>query len=423
MRSPLQVLVLAALALAGTAAQAQSVVSMWVHAGAGPEAAAYTEAVKSFNGSHSDIRIDLVKLPEGSYNDQVNAAALARKLPCLLDFDGPHVYNYAWTKKIIALDGFAELQPIARDMLPSLQRQGRFAGKLYSMGQFDSGLALWGSRKALARAGVRVPAGVADAWTLTEFEDALKKLKATGVPYPLDMKFNYGMGEWFTYGFLPIVQSLGGDLIERNGYRGAQGRLNGPEGVKALSLLQGWVKAGYVNAATKDDADFVKGRAALSYVGHWVHGDYRKALGDDLVLIAMPKFGTQAVTGAGSWNFGISANCKQPQAAARVLAHLMSPAEIARVTEANGAVPGTHAALARSKDYRPGGALRLYADQISAGVARVRPETPAYPALTTAFAEAVNNIVAGGDVKKELDRAVKKIDQAIEDNKGFPVRP
>jgi multiple sugar transport system substrate-binding protein len=30
--------------------------------------------------------------------------------------------------------------------------------------------------------------------------------------------------------------------------------------------------------------------------------------------------------------------------------------------------------------------------------------------------------VAGGDVKKELDRAAKKIDQAIEDNKGFPVR-
>lgn len=422
MRHPIRPFALAAALCAAAPAQAQSVVTMWVHAGAGPEAAAYTVAVKAFNDSHPDIRIDLAKLPEGSYNDQVNAAALARKLPCLLDFDGPNVYNYAWTKKIVPLDGFAELQPLARDMLPSLQRQGRFAGRLYSMGQFDSGLALWGNRRLLQRAGVRIPTEVADAWSLAEFEDALRKLKAGGVAYPLDMKFNYGMGEWFTYGFAPIVQSLGGDLIDRNDYRSAQGRINGPEAVKAMTQLQGWIKAGWVNAATKDDGDFVKGAAALSYVGHWVYGDYRKALGDDLVLIPMPRFGAQAVTGAGSWNFGISAHCKEPVAAAKVLAHLMSPAEIERVTGVNGAVPGTHAALARSANHGPDGPLRIHAEQISAGIARVRPETPAYPIITTAFAEAVNNIVAGGDVKKELDRAAKKIDQAIEDNRGFPVR-
>ena len=52
----------------------------------------------------------------------------------------------------------------------------------------------------------------------------------------------------------------------------------------------------------------------------------------------------------------------------------------------------------------------------------VRPETPAYPAISTAFAEAVNNIVAGADVKKELDKAAKKIDQIIEDNNGYPVK-
>jgi multiple sugar transport system substrate-binding protein len=43
-------------------------------------------------------------------------------------------------------------------------------------------------------------------------------------------------------------------------------------------------------------------------------------------------------------------------------------------------------------------------------------------AISTAFAEAVNNIVAGADVKKELDRAAKKIDQTIEDNNGYPVK-
>jgi multiple sugar transport system substrate-binding protein len=153
-----------------------------------------------------------------------------------------------------------------------------------------------------------------------------------------------------------------------------------------------------------------------------VYTDYRKALGDDLVLLPMPAFGTRAVTGAGSWNFGISSDCKDPQAAAKVLAYLMSPAEITRVTQANGAVPGTKRALADSPLYRIGGPLSLFAEQIESGIALVRPETPAYPAITTAFAEAVNNITAGGDVKRELDKAAKRIDQFIEDNKGFAVK-
>jgi multiple sugar transport system substrate-binding protein len=403
-----------------TSAPCQTVVSMWVHDGAGPEVLAHEAAVKAFNAQQTDIRLQLVKLPEGSYNDQVNAAALARKLPCVLEFDGPQLYSYAWTKKILPLDGFAELAAARAGQLPSLLRQGNYQGRLYSLGQFDSGLALWGSRKLLTRAGVRIPTGVADVWTQTEFEAVLKQLKASGVATPLDMKFNYGMGEWYSYGFAPIVQSFGGDLIERPGFRRAQGVINGPATVRALSTLQGWARAGYINPATKDDADFVKGKAALSWVGHWVYRDYRKALGDDLVLIGAPQWGGRAVTGAGSWNFGISAHCKHPQAAARVLAHLLSVPEILRVTAVNGAVPGTQAALAQSSDYGPTGALRLYVDQLRGPVAVVRPETPAYPAITTAFAEALNNVMAGAAVQRELDRAARKIDESIEDNRGYP---
>jgi multiple sugar transport system substrate-binding protein len=135
----------------------------------------------------------------------------------------------------------------------------------------------------------------------------------------------------------------------------------------------------------------------------------------------MPRFGTKSVTGAGSWNWGISSDCKQPQAAAKVLEHLMSKAEVLRVSVANGAVPALSAIFSDSRNFGFGGPLRLYFDQIFSGVARLRPQTPAYPAITKAFYEAVNNIAAGADVKKELDKAVRKIDQNILDNKGYPV--
>lgn len=98
-------------ALVSGGAFAQALVAVWVHAGPGPEHDAYVASVKAFNDSQKDIKVDLVALPEGSYSDQVNAAALSKKLPCILDFDGPNVYNYAWTKKIIPLDAFLNSLP------------------------------------------------------------------------------------------------------------------------------------------------------------------------------------------------------------------------------------------------------------------------------------------------------------------------
>jgi multiple sugar transport system substrate-binding protein len=64
--------------------------------------------------------------------------------------------------------------------------------------------------------------------------------------------------------------------------------------------------------------------------------------------------------------------------------------------------------------------LNLFVQQLQGGVALERPVTPAYPTITTAFAEAVQNIVSGADVQSELDRAVETIDQDIEDNQGYP---
>jgi multiple sugar transport system substrate-binding protein len=64
--------------------------------------------------------------------------------------------------------------------------------------------------------------------------------------------------------------------------------------------------------------------------------------------------------------------------------------------------------------------LRLFADQLENGFGVPRPQTPAYPIITAAFAEAVQNIISGADVQAELDKAVRAIDRDIEDNRGYP---
>lgn len=416
MKKQMLLAALSALAISGFAS-AQTKVSLWFHAGQGGEREALNTIVKRFNDTNKDIQIEAVQLPEGSYNDQVNAAALANKLPCVLDFDGPNLYNYAWSGKLLPIDKYVDAATKA-DFLPSIIKQGTYNGKLYSLGQFDSGLAIWANRSLLQKAGVSIPSRP---WTGAEFTQVLTKLKASGLQFPLDMKFNYGAGEWYTYGFSPILQSFGADLINRSNFQTATGTLNSPAAVRGMTYFQNMVR-NYVNVGTRSDTDFVDGKAALSFVGHWVWADYSKALGSNLALVPMPNFGGKQVTGMGSWNFGISSDCANPDAAAKVLMHLVSTQSVLTMSDASGAVPSRKSAIGRSKNYRPTGPLALYVRQLNSAAAVERPATPAYPAITRAFSQAVANIAAGGAVQAELDRAARAIDQDIKDNNGYPLR-
>jgi multiple sugar transport system substrate-binding protein len=402
-------------------------IDVWFHSGTGNERDEIVRSLQEFNASRADITVKLIELPEGqSYNEQVQAAAygaaIAGNLPCLLEFDGPNAYNYIWNGFLIPLDPYVP-EEMRQDFLPSILAQGTFQdGKLYNLGLFDSGLAIWGNKKYLAQAGVRFPT-VADPWMRAEFEAALAKLQALPeVTYALDLKMNYGIGEWFTYGFSPILQSFGADLIDRTDYQHADGVLNGPAAIAAMEMVQGWFQKRYVNPAPSGDTDFIDGKTALSWVGFWNFAPYREALGDNLVLLPMPDFGKGPKTGMGSWCWGITTTCEHPEAAWEVLRFLLQPERLVRFSKITGAIPARKSAFEHSEWYGRDGFLRVYIDQIEAGFAVPRPITPAYPAITLAFAEAFNNIARGADVKSELDHAVQKIEQDITAHNGYPLK-
>lgn len=404
-------------------AKAPVEITVWWHTGKPEELAVITSQVQEFNASQDEIRVKLVNIPEAEYTAQVRAAGLAGKLPDLLDLDGPTMANFVWNGWLRPLDEYVS-DELREDLLPSIISQGTYPpdGKLYAIGVFDSGLAIWGNRRYLQEAGIRIPTSVEDAWTLSEFEEALRKLAALPeVKWPLDLKLNYGAGEWFTYGFSPIIQAFGGDLIDRTTWR-AQGTLDGIASVLGMTLFQHWIKQGWVvPASAGDDAFYGKKTAALAWVGHWMYGPHTKGLGADLVLLPMPKLGAgcRAATGMGSWAWGITSTSKHPDAAWKFLEFMLRPDQILRMTDANGAVPSRKSAIAKSDLYGPNGMLNIFVQQLET-IAIPRPVHPAYPTITSAFAEAVKNIVAGADVYQELHKAALKIDQDIEENEGYP---
>lgn len=399
-------------------ATAPVTLSVWFHSGQPAERRTLQRQAAAFNAHHTDVQVALTMLPEGAYNGQLQAAAVAGDLPDVLEFDGPYVYQYAWEGRLRPLGGLLP-SSLRQQLLPSILAQGTYRGRWYSVGTFDSGLGLWADRRKLVAARVRIPTSPADAWSASEFDRVLAALAGRDPDGEvLDLKLNYP-NEWLTYAFSPLLESAGGDLINRKTYASADGWLNGPKAIAAMRRIQDWFRRGYVDP-NLDDAAFVSGRVALSWGGHWNYPRYHAALGKNLVLLPLPRFGLRLVTGQGSWNWGITARCAHPHLAAEFLEFLLQPKQILAITHANGGVPATRAAVARSPLYRPGGALHLFAAQLAGGYAMPRPRTPAYPVISSAFAAAFRDIRDGADVRRALERATTAIDRDIRDNHGYP---
>lgn len=398
-------------------------ISMFAHEGA--EADAYRAAIDKFNetrGSELDLTVELTMVPEGQYTEQVNAAAASGDLPAVLDLDGPNMANLAWAGNLAPLDDCIP-DDLRANLLPSIVEQGTYAGQLWAVGSFDSGLGLFAWRSALEEVDARIPSSAAEAWSAEEFEQVLRDLQEAGYDHPLDTKFWYGsQGEWFSYAFAPIIWSAGGDLIDRSDYQSADGVLNSPAVVEAMSTFQNWVAEGLIDADAADDSNFLAKDAPISWVGNWMYEAYHDAAGDDLLVLPLPDFGAGSKTGMGSWAWAMTPSAEDPDAAWAVIEFLLTDEAIGDITSVNRAVPATESAVTGADLYAPGGDLALFAEQLQAApeVAVPRPVTPAYPAITQTMRAVIDDIIAGADVQQVLDDAVAQIDADIEGNDGYP---
>lgn len=396
---------------------------VWFHTGNEKAQQQFTTWVDGFNESGvENVTANLVQLPEGNYNDQVQAAAAAGQLPDVLDFDGPNLYNYAWNNNLIPLDDCLS-DEVEANLLPTIIDQGTYAGNLYGVGYGESGMALYVRKSAMEEIGARIPEGPDDAWTAQEVTDMLPALQAAGYETPINLGMEDNQSEWYAYAFSTIVWSAGGDLIDRESGQTADGQLNSPEVVEAMELFQSWFEDGYVDTNV-DKAAFESGRSAISWTGHWGWPLYTdpEAVSypvDDVVIVPLPDWGAGTKTGSGSWQWGATTSVEDPDAAAAFINYMLSTEQQEEV-ETYGGVPANAEALAQIEDFAPGGPRHLFLEQLESGVATPRPQTPAYPVISSQFRQAVTTIMEGGDVSEALDGAVDAIDQDIEDNDGYP---
>ncbi|TCS40352.1 ABC transporter substrate-binding protein [Reinekea marinisedimentorum] len=413
--TPMKTLV-AALLLANSslALAAPTEVTMWRHETGDAEMQASEAAVNRFNASQDRWEILVEKLPEGSYTESITAAALANTLPCVFDMDQPTVPNFAWSGYLRPISDY-----LSQDFLDGLNTgaKGQYKGQVYSVGQFDVALTLFTRKSILERFDIRYPTLEAP-WTKDELMAAIKKIKASGeFAYPFDVNTNW-TGEWSSYGYGPLLQSFGADLIDRDNYLEAEGTLNGDAAVQWGEWFQSLFEQEFADRKPADDKRFQNGKIAIHYTGSWSAKDYTDAFGDDLAILPPPDLGHGPVVGGGSWQWGISSSCKHPEGAAEFVQFLMSDEEVAEMSEKTSLIPTSSGGAALTEQYSEGGEWRIFYE-FSEQYTVMRPETPAYPVISSAFDKAAQDIIDGVDPQDALDNAVDTIELNIEDNGGY----
>jgi multiple sugar transport system substrate-binding protein len=388
--------------------------TLWTHnAGNKEELAVVNQIVSDYNASQTKNKVNVQAFPQASYNDAVVAAATAKKLPCILDTDAPVVPSWAFAGYLAELN---LPQDVVAKQLPSTL--GKYNDKLYSIGYYDAALAIFARKSALESAGARIPT-IDKPWTAAEFDQTLAKLKAAGkFPVAFDLGTGDTGGEWWTYAYSPFLQSFGGDLIDRTDYKTAEGVLNGDKAKAWAAWLQGLVSQGYTPKKSGTDAfaDFVNGKSAMVWSGSWSAANLEKV--KDGVVMPPPDFGTGPKIGGGSWQWGISSGCQNTAGALDYLKFSLQPKYLSQFVTKLNLIPATEETAAMSPGWEPGGPKRFFLDE-SQKFALIRPPTPAYPYITTTFAKAAQDIVAGGDAKKILDQAAKNIDQNLKSNNNY----
>lgn len=386
-------------------------ISMWSHAaGNDQEIATVKEAIADFNASQTNYEVVLEEFPQESYNDSIAAAAASNTLPCIVDVDGPIMPNWAWA-------GY--LQPISLDsalesaLLPGAK--GYYNGELYSAGAWDAALGMLARKSTLEAVGARIPT-VAEPWTQAEFDAVLAAIDATGdYDYAIDWG-NGWTGEWYPYAYSPIMQSFGGDLINRDTYESADGVINSDASVKFGQWFGSTFAKGYANPAqTGDRTEFIAGTIALQYNGNWAVKDAYEALGDDLLILPPPNFGQGPKIGAASWQFGVSSSCENPEGANEFINFILQDKYIVAFANRIGLIPATATAAEQVPNYAPGGPFAVFVE-FSNNYGVLRPPTPAYLAISTIYEKAVADIINGANAKQALDAAADEIDANLADN-------
>lgn len=399
-------------------------VKVWVHfSDETAEGKAWQEIVDGFNKEHEgEYKVVTEYIPRsgsgGGYEDKVNAAVTTNSLPDVITLDGPNTAAYAHSKVIAPLDEYLDDADMD-DVLDSIKQQGTYEGKMYAFGYSESNVGIYYNKKMFQEAGIDLATlpTIDNPWTWSEFNAIAEKLKNHFKTEAIDFKLN-SIDEMLPYAYMPLIWSNGGTVVSDDG-KTAEGNFNSKESVEAVQFIQNLVKKGYTTVSPVEKG-FETGVYPMLLSGSWTINDMDTNYKDiEYGILPYPVSDTtkKLVSPSGSWQLAVTTKSDKPEKAAEFIKYATSTESSKIISLGNSVLPIRKSTIEDLKDeVSPQMAFLM---EQNAKTAHARPVVVAYPQVSRAFQQAMQDISyyeENPDVQKVLDARAKEMQEAIDES-------
>ena len=395
--------------------------TMWVHVSDdSEEGKVYQKRVDAFNKKYAseniEAKIDFIPRSGngGGYEDKVNAALTTNTLPDVITLDGPNTAAYAKSGVIAPLDEYIKDQD---DLLPSIKQQGTYQGKLYAIGVSESSVGIYYNKKMLKDAGVDLKTlpTVENPWTWDEFLELCKKLKNKYDKPAIDMQLQ-SKDEMLTYALLPFVWSAGGDVLSKDGKK-SEGVFNDKPTAAAMTFIQTMLKEGYTTRTPVKQA-FETEKYPMKMSGVWTVTDMETNFPNvDYGVMPYPVSPKtkKLVSPSGSWQFAMTQTSENKEWSAKLVDWMTNKESNLELSRSIAALPVRYSSeKVMAKEFSD--EMNVFLQQLKE-TGHARPVTPAYPQVTRAFQQAIDDISffdQHQDIQSVLDTRAKEMQSAID---------
>ncbi len=304
----------------------------------------YQERVNMFMDKNPDIKVELLYIPS-DYSQKVQTMIAGGTAPDVIQLS-EDVHSYSSKGQVISLNDF-----VSKDGLDLKVRYGETGGlttaysmdgNLYAMPDRGGALILYYNKDMFDAAGVSYPT---KDWTWVEFLDATQKL--TVREGDTVTQYGFAAGGWWPW-WMSFIYMNGGAVLDASG----QPVVNSPETVEAIQFYNDLVykyqvapsPEDYANLGTNSpDPLFAQGKVAMSTTGFWGIGGLKDATFNwDIAPLFKNKQNATVVFGSG---LAISKDCKNPEAAWKLIEFLTSEEGQAPIIEFKQDAPANIANL------------------------------------------------------------------------------
>jgi ABC-type glycerol-3-phosphate transport system substrate-binding protein/DNA-binding transcriptional regulator YhcF (GntR family) len=366
------------------------------------------------------LSVAVVSLPD-LHQVLVHAVAEGRA-PDLAVIDSVWVPEFAaagFLWPLEELDGGWLRSEVAGEFLEPFLSANRHRGQTVAVQAEADVAGLWYRRGALGALGLGPPTSWEE---LLEVARALARAGVAG--HPVVLPGGSRAGETTTYCLLALLAANGVSVITPEGVA-----LDTPGTVEALELLKTLVDEGLAPTEVvayewqRPIRLLGEGRAAMSFAGSYEAAALARAAGlamghlwDHFGFGAMPGGPRgSAATLAGGMVYAVFRQAADPALALRVLARLVSPDALARMSRRTAQIPSTRSAVALVSEESP--FLATTAAMLEHAV--VRPASPAYPRVSAQLQAMLEAVLTGRLSPADAARRAAEMIGAIT---GLPVR-